>query len=90
MCTNNTNGERNKRNTNWIGLLFQTYISVIRENVQWYIWRFETIYEKDKIQARLPNNKINIEIKEIEMYPQSYACMYYLNEKEAGRETNMN
>lgn len=29
---------------------------LVREDGQWYIWRFESIYEKDKIQTRLPNN----------------------------------
>ena len=63
---------------------------VVRENGQWYIWRFESIYEKDKLQTRLPNNQVHIDPKDLEKYPQSYACMCYLNEVEFGIKTNYN
>jgi len=45
---------------------------------QWYIVRFEPIYEKDMIVPVVPNNKLHIPTDEISTYRQSYASMIYL------------
>lgn len=62
---------------------------VVRENGQWYIYRFESIYEKDKIQTRLPNNQLHIDASVLADYPQSYACMAY-NMERHGMSVNRN
>ena len=67
----------------------QLIFSTEKINGQWYIVRFESIYEQDNIVPILPNNTLNIDSKDLEKYRPSYACIAYNMEK-MGNKINDN
>ena len=56
---------------------------------QWYIVRFESIYEQDRLIPVLPNATLSMDKSELARYRQSYACMSYCMEM-SGIEANQN
>lgn len=55
--------------------------SVVKEDGQWYIARFECIYDKDEIRPVVPMKTMNISREELSKYRESYACISYLTDK---------
>lgn len=54
---------------------------------RWYIARFESIYEKDRLVPVLPDSRLSVDGRELARYRKSYACMSYAAEK-AGMRIN--
>ena len=61
---------------------------------QWYIVRFESIYEQDRLVPVLPDATLTLDASELAPYRESYACMSYcmtmsgmsVNQDLAGRD----
>ena len=72
----------------------QLLFSTQKINGQWYIVRFESIYEQDRLMPVLPDATLSMDSSVFEKYRQSYACMSYCmdqagfgaNQELAGRD----
>lgn len=67
----------------------QLLFSTQKIDGQWYIVRFESIYEQDRLVPVLPNATLSMDGKELARYRQSYACMSYCMAL-SGIEANQN
>lgn len=54
---------------------------------QWFIYRFESIYEQDRLIPVLPNAALDMGSSKLSAYRKSYACMSYASEQ-TGRSIN--
>ena len=59
----------------------QLLFSTQKINGQWYLVRFESIYEQDKLVPVLPDATLTMSSTELSKYRKSYACMSYYAEK---------
>ena len=72
----------------------QLLFSTEKIDGQWYIVRFESIYEQDRLIPVLPDATLSMDSQELSKYRQSYACMSYsmaqsgiaANQELAGRD----
>lgn len=53
-------------------------------NGQWYIVRFESIYEQDRLVPAIPNADFSLDSSKLSGYRKSYACMSYCIELYGG------
>lgn len=58
----------------------QLHFCTEKRSGQWFITRFESIYEKDRLVPVLPGAKPEINSSELKKYRKSYACMSYTAE----------
>lgn len=58
----------------------QLLFSTEKIDGQWYIVRFESIYEQDRLIPVLPDATLSLDSKELAKFRQSYACMSYCME----------
>lgn len=54
---------------------------VVKQEGQWYIDRFECIYDKDEIRTVVPTEVETVSRVELSQYRESYACLSYITEK---------
>ena len=59
----------------------QLLFSTQKIDGQWYIVRFESIYEQDRLIPVLPDTTLSMDSAELSKYRQSYACMLYCMEQ---------
>ena len=59
----------------------QLLFSTEKIDGQWYIVRFESIYEQDRLIPVLPDATLSMDSAALSQYRQSYACMSYNMEK---------
>ena len=59
----------------------QLLFSTQKIDGQWYIVRFESIYEQDRLVPVLPNAALTMDSEALSKYRQSYACMSYCMEQ---------
>ena len=59
----------------------QLLFSTQKIDGQWYIVRFESIYEQDRLIPVLPDSTLSMDSAELSKYRQSYACMSYCMEQ---------
>ena len=59
----------------------QLHFSTEKIGGQWYIARFESIYEQDRLIPVLPDDTLTMNSTEFSKYRKSYACMSYIAEK---------
>ncbi len=55
----------------------QLLFSTQKIDGQWYIVRFESIYEQDRLIPVLPDATLSMDSKELAKYRKSYACMSF-------------
>ena len=59
----------------------QLLFSTQKTDGQWYIIRFESIYEQDRLIPVLPESTLSMDSSTLEKYRQSYACMSFCMEQ---------
>ena len=59
----------------------QLLFSTQKIDGQWYIVRFESIYEQDRLIPVLPDSTLSMDSAALEKYRQSYACMSFCMEQ---------
>ena len=59
----------------------QLLFSTQKIDGQWYITRFESIYEQDRLIPVLPESTLSMDSSALEKYRQSYACMSFCMEQ---------
>lgn len=65
----------------------QLHFSTEKINGKWYISRFESIYEQDRLIPILPDATLTLDSSKLKKYRKSYACMSYIAELN-GTHTN--
>ena len=59
----------------------QLHFSTVKKEGKWYICRFESIYEQDRLMPILPDATLSMDSIWLSKYRKSYACMSYMMEK---------
>ena len=59
----------------------QLLFSTQKIDGQWYIVRFESIYEQDRLVPVLPDSTLSMDSTALEKFRQSYACMSFCMEQ---------
>lgn len=54
---------------------------VVKEDGQWYIARFECVYDKDEMRPVVPVETMPVSKEELSRYRESYACLSYITAK---------
>lgn len=55
--------------------------AVVKVDGQWYIDRFECIYDKDEMRTVVPTQSVGVLREDLAKYRESYACLSYITEK---------